>query len=124
MRLAAVLLLLVVLCHYTDSHLAQGYANPDAAARAIFYMLRGVEGAALFVIVAGLARNRWVFAVCLFGMFEESQTTICRAAKPIAERPAVELFKGLCGEPWYGVGLFVAIVLAMHMADRLREGQK
>jgi len=123
MKLAIALLLLVVGCHYTDGHLAQGFSNHDAAARAIYYMLRGIEGTALFAVVAILARNRWVFLVCLFGMFEESQTTICRAAKPIAERPAVELFKGLCGEPWYGAGLFIALLLATCMADKLKGRQ-
>jgi len=122
-KLAAWLLLLIVVCHYAGSHLAQGYADPDAAKRAIFYILRGIEGTVLFMVVSTLARNRWVSVVCLFGIFEESQTAICRAAKPIAERPAVELFQGLCGEPWYGVGLFVALGLAVWLADKIREGR-
>jgi hypothetical protein len=123
MRLAAALLLLVACCHYGDSLLAQGYDNPEAAARAIFYILRGIEGVVLFAVIAAITRNRYAFAVCLFGMFEEGQTAICRAAKPIAERPAVELFKGLCGEPWYGVGLLLAALIAASMADKLREGR-
>lgn len=123
MKLASALLLLVGVCHFGYDQMARAYADQAAAARALFYILRGIEGVCLFGAVAVLARNRWVFAVCSFGMFEEGETAICRAAKPIAERPAVELFQGLCGEPWYGVGLFVALVLAACLADALREGR-
>lgn len=122
MKLAGALLLLVVMTHYAADHLGQAYADPGAASRAWFYILRGVEGVALFAVIACLARNRWVTAVCLFGLFEESQTAVCRAARPIAERPAVELFQGLCGGPWYGVGLLVAALIAASLLDKLREG--
>lgn len=121
MRLAAALLLLVALTHFAYDHIAQAYGDPPAAARAWFYLLRGIEGAGLFAVIACLARNRWVLAVCCLGMFEESQTSICRAARPIAERPAVELFQGLCGEPWYGAGLFLAALVAASLIDRMRE---
>jgi hypothetical protein len=121
-RLAVLLLVLVVACHFGGDLIAAGYDQPQAASKALFYILRGIEGTALFAVIASLARHRWVTAACLFGMFEESQTAICRAARPIAERPAVELFQGLCGEPWYGVGLFVAALIAVSLLDRLREG--
>ncbi len=115
MKLALSLLLLIAACHYSYEWLALLYADHRAAGRAIFYIARGIEGTALFVVIAHLARNRWVSLVCLFGLFEESQTAICRAAKPIAERPAVELFQGLCGEPWYGAGIFIAGAIALAM---------
>ena len=100
MKLAIALLALLVCCHFGGDHLAKGYADPVAASKALFYILRGIEGVALFAVISILARNRWVFSVCCFGMLEEGETAICRAAKPIAERPAVELSHGLCGEPW------------------------
>jgi hypothetical protein len=123
-KLAVLLLAIIVGAHYSADHFAQGYGDPAAASRALFYILRGLEGSALFVVIAILARHRWVSVVCLFGLFEESQTAICRAARPIGERPAVELFKGLCGDPWYGVGLIVAVFIASTLLDKLREGQK
>lgn len=113
MRLAVFLLLLVVGCHYTDSHLAKLYEHPEAASKAIFYILRGIEGSLLFVVIASIVRSRFVLLVCLFGVFEESQTAICRAAKPIDTKPAVELFTGICGEPLYGIGLVAAGVIAL-----------
>lgn len=121
MKLAIALLLIVVGCHFTYDHVAAGYADPAAASKALFYIFRGIEGVALFAVIALLARHRWVFVVCVFGMFEEGQTAICRAARPIAERPAVELFQGLCGQPWYGVGLLLAVFIATTLADKLRE---
>lgn len=123
MKLAAFLLLLVVGCHYGYDVLAMSYADPAQAGKAWFYILRGVEGAALFGVIAALARHPIVFLVCLFGMVEESQTAICRAARPIAEAPAVEAFTGLCGSPWSLAWMFAVVALAAWIMDKFREGR-
>ena len=123
MRLAAFLLLLVAGCHYGYDVLALNYADPVQAGKAWFYILRGIEGAALFGIIAALDRHPLVFVVCLFGMVEESQTAICRVARPIAEAPAVEAFTGLCGSPWFLAWLFAAAALAAWIIDKLREAR-
>ena len=111
MKLAVFLLLLVAATHYGYDVLAMSYADPVQAGKAWFYILRGVEGAALFGIVAAMAKRPAVFIVCLFGMVEESQTAICRASLPIAEQPAVAAFSGLCGSSWAMAWLF-ALALA------------
>ena len=124
MKTAALLLLLVIGCHYGYGLIASTYADPIAAGKALFYIARGVEGTVLFAIVAAGARHPAVFAVCLLGMYEESQTAICRAALPIASRPAAMPFDGLCGasSSWLGLGL--AIFMAAWMADHLKKGRR
>lgn len=115
MRLAAVLLMLIAFTHYGYEPLASLYADRGQAARAIFYALRGFEGAALFCIVGLLARRNVVLVVCLWGAFEESQTTVCRLARGIDNSPGYEAFVGLCGQPMYTLGLWALVCLALYL---------
>lgn len=121
MKLACAMLLLVGVTHYGYELIAMGYGNPAAAAKAWFYMLRGVEGVGLFAIVAALARSRAVMAVCLLGMSEEGMTTACRASKPIGEVPGYAPLTGLCGQEWFTSGLialgFVAFGVAYEIGN-------
>jgi len=121
MRLAAILLALIALVHYSYDILASGYADQAQAARNIFYILRGVGGAVLFGIVGILSRRTLVLAVCLFGVFEESQTAVCGLARGVDDVPGYSAFVGLCGEPMYAVGLVIAIGLAAHLLDKIRK---
>ena len=126
MKLAAALLCLVGVVHFGYDLIAQTYPDPAAAAKAWFYMARGVEGVALFAIVAGLTRNRGVIAVCLLGMWEEGLTTACRASKPVGGVLGYEPFSGLCGPEWYrlGLGLLGLIALALaYETGRERRGK-
>jgi len=120
-RLAAILLVLVASVHYGYEPLALYYEDQAGAARAIFYALRGIEGAALFLVVGLLARKPLVFAVCMWGAFEESQTAVCRLARGIGEVPKYEAFEGLCGNPMYTIGLMIAAGLAIHLLDNNRK---
>lgn len=118
MRLPVILLVLIAFTHYGYEILASAYQDQGAAARAIFYALRGVEGTALFVVVGLLARRPLVWLVCLWGAAEEAQTTTCRLARGIENVPGYESFQGLCGSPWYTVGLMAAAGLAVHILDK------
>lgn len=127
MRLAVSLLALIGTVHFGYDWIAALYPQPDAAARAWFYMMRGVEGLALFAIVATLARSRAVFYVCLLGMFEEGATTACRAAKPIGGILGYEPLAGLCGRDVYGFGLVMLGVVSLGLAyeiGRVRRGKE
>lgn len=113
MRLAALLLAIVAACHYGYDILAQAYADPGRAARAWFYILRGMEGAVLYVLVGLLAGHRLVWLVCLWGAFEEGESAVCRLAAGVVNRPAYEPFEGICGNGWYMAGVVMAAWLAV-----------
>lgn len=124
--LAALLLLLVGATHYGYDLIALAYGGAPAVAKAWFYILRGVEGLALFAVVAvAYRRHRAVLAVCLLGMVEEGQTAACRMSQPIGDLPAyLPAFEGLCGPAWYWVGLcalgLVALGIAYELGGRKR----
>jgi len=120
-RLAAILLALIALVHYSYDLWAMGYANQAQAARNIFYILRGVGGAVLFCIVGLLSRRTVVLAVCLFGAFEESQTAVCGLARGIDSLPGYEAFVGLCGQPMYTIGLWALVCLALYLRGQKNE---
>lgn len=63
----ALLLVLVAAVHYGADLLAQRYADPDAARRAIYYVLRSFEGAAQYALIALLA-----LAILAMGRREET----------------------------------------------------
>lgn len=97
-RLALILFALVLGTHAGYPLLASMWPDPDAAARSWFYVLRGIEGAALFLVVAALARREWsLIAACLWGAAEEAQTAVCRLSLPMGEATSV-LSGGLCDE--------------------------
>lgn len=124
--LASTLLLLVLFTHYGPELVASFYGDGQTqAAKAWFYIARGVEGTALFGLVWLMAsgmRKRYrasytgVSIACAWGMVEEAQTSICRLATPIASTPVVGPFSGLCdavtGFPIYAATLFGALVIA------------
>jgi hypothetical protein len=118
MRLAAFCLAIIALTHYGYDILAMAYEDRAQAARAIFYVLRGVEGTALFALVGILARRPLVILVFVWGAVEESQTAVCRLAAGIGETPGYAPFQGLCGAPWYTLGLMAAAGLAVHLLDK------
>jgi len=62
------LLLLVAMTHY-------GY--PDDAASWWFYILRGVEGTILFLLLARHVNKGVAVLACWWGAFEEAQTAVC-----------------------------------------------
>lgn len=116
MKAAIALLLVVAGAHFGYELIALGYGQREAAAKAWFYMLRGLEGVALFGVIAAMSRHRAVIAVCALGMFEEGMTTACRASKPIGGVLGYEPFAGLCGPEWYRLGLGLVGLVALGLA--------
>lgn len=121
MRLAAFLLALIAAVHFGYPLLAASYADPEEAGRVIFYAARGVEGTALFLLVGLFARRRVVWAVCLWGAVEESQSAICQLAIGIEKAPAHEMFEGICGKGYYMMGLIAVAALATRILDREKK---
>ncbi len=121
MRLAIILLLVVTGTHYGTAPLSLFYEDPTRAARALFYVARGMEGAVLFVLVGILVRRPVVWAVCFFGFIEEAQTSVCRVAYGIAGNPGPQLFSGLCGQNLYILGLIAALGLALYTYRETRK---
>lgn len=123
MRLATPLLLLVAATHFGYELLALGYDQREAAAKAWFYIARGIEGAALFAIIAARSKNLSVVLVCVLGLSEESLTAACRASKPIGESLGYAPFTGLCGPGWYSAGLIALGLVALGIAYDLGRGR-
>ncbi len=119
MKLAIGLLALVFSVHFGCDWIGSRYASHEAATKAWFYILRGIEGVALFAAIACLQRSRAVIAVCALGMFEEGMTAACRASLPIAEVPGVSSFSGLCGDDWYRFGLLMQGLVALGIVYEL-----
>ena len=98
MQVAAAIIIAVALTHYSYPVLAAMYPDPARAARAIFYILRGFEGAFLFGLLALIfIRNTPASIACLWGCFEEAQTGVCRLSAGIENTVSPPLMSGLCG---------------------------
>ena len=121
--LAVPLLVIVAVTHFGYDVIALLYKQQEAAARAWFYLLRGIEGAFLFAVIAAMARYRAVVAVCLLGLTEESLTAACRASRPIGELPGYAPFAGLCGREWYFAGLIALGIVALGIVYDLGRGR-
>lgn len=99
---------------------AAAWLFPDArvaAGKAIFYILRGFEGVALWCAVLVLARGRSpaLVVACVWGAVESAQTALCRLALPMGGAPPVApAFGGICdvaaGFPVAGVMAAVVLV--------------
>lgn len=82
----AALLLLVVVVHFRYAALAEWLHPQQAeyAARALFYVLRGVEGAAVFAALLILAPPSLLLRLaCVVGMLANCGTALCRVAWPL-----------------------------------------
>ena len=86
------LLAVVVLTHY-------GYYLADSPQQAEnwFYVLRGVEGTALFYMLTRFLKDHYAIVICWLGAFEESQTAICGLSWTGGSIP---LTSGLCLESY------------------------
>jgi hypothetical protein len=116
-RLASLLLVLVVTTHYAYAPLSEFYGNPQAASKAIFYILRGVEGFILYAVVWSLSRGGIAVALaCGWGMLESAQTSICRMAIGIERTATASPYSGLCdvvtGLPVYALTMVAALIVA------------
>lgn len=129
--LGAGLLILVALVYYGYDHMAE-WLHPAAdqarAAKALAYILKGIEGAALWLALLAVAGFRsWVFvAACSIGAVQSAQVAVCRLAFPIGSAPpAVPAFGGLCssasGLPLMTVGAVAVLVCACVVWEKINE---
>jgi hypothetical protein len=127
--LAFLLFVLVIGTHYTYDLIAAYYTDPAYAAKALFYILRGFEGAILYLVVWSLSLIVWartnmrstgafcvpVSGACAWGALEEFQTAACRISIGVEVHPITYPFKGLCdqvtGVPVYMVTLLVVVLV-------------
>jgi hypothetical protein len=111
--LAVLLLLVVTITHWGYDPLCALVPGWEKSAWAVFYVLRGVEGAVLFGVVWYLKPVLW--PICLLGFTEESETAVCRLAAGISRPVTGSAWTGLCGAetglPLYMAGLVYVAVL-------------
>lgn len=97
----ALLLLAVVVVHFRIGSAAE-WLHPGQAyvERSLFYVLRGVLGAAVFAALLLLAPRAWLLTLaCTVGMLAEGATALCRVAWPLtAPVPRGANAGGLCDE--------------------------
>lgn len=117
--LGCALLALVAVVHFGYEPVAD-WLYPDVrdrAVRALFYIFRGVEGFALYVVLLAISRrNLPIAAACCWGALENAQTAVCRAAIGIRGDAVAGPYSGLCdvvsGAPVYCLTAFAALVVA------------
>lgn len=114
------LLIVVALTHVGSEVIAKQFGVDRAA---LFYVMRGLEGVALYGLL--LTHSPCVAAVALWGMGEEALTSVCGAlyiVEPVDPAP----FQGLCdvraGMPVFSyLGLVAASLLALMLAMRRKH---
>ena len=119
--LPTLLLVMIVGTHYTYDIIAMYYTDPHAAARAVFYVLRGIEGSILFLIVWALTPFRPLYLrlpisiLCAWGALEEAQTAVCRLSVGIENNINTGQYHGLCdvvtGLPIYMATLLIVLLV-------------
>lgn len=135
-RVAAILFSIVLATHYGYAPLSMLWDDPVRAARAIFYIARGIEGFVLYMLVAALivghqsgrkarptAGDYAVLGVCAWGAIEEGLTAICRLSVGIASPPAGRAqCDAVTGMPVFAISLCAVVaMLALWPRDVRRE---
>lgn len=129
--LASILLVIVVVTHYGYEPMAGFYADPGHAARAIFYVLRGLEASLLYLIVWALTPWKPIYvrlavsAVCAWGALESVQTSLCRISLGIDNTVGTKPYQGLCdlvtGLPVYMMTLILVLLIFAFQYTKQRE---
>jgi hypothetical protein len=130
--LPSLLLVVVVVSHMGYMPIGELYANPLAAAKAWQYVLRGIEGVVLYLVVWSL--TPWtpvvmryaVSLVCAWGALESFQIAACRLALPMDRPPPkTPLYTGLCdlvtGWPIYLLTTLAVLAVALIPRRSKRE---
>lgn len=120
----ALLLIVIAITHYGYDVICNLFHGLNGLEPQVFYILRGIEGVALFSIIAKIRKSLAIF--CLWGIFEEGQTSVCQALQmihPVAGK--LGYGEGLCDQqtnfPFYMVGVLIMalIVGGMKIGRRL-----
>lgn len=127
----AALLLLLVLVHFRYAALAE-WLHPHRAeytARSLFYVLRGLSGAAVFAALLLLAPPALLLRLaCCVGMLAEGSTALCRVAYPLDQPlPAGANAGGLCDaatrEPITAIFAGCLAVALLYLGRKNKKGQ-
>lgn len=122
-RLTFIMFIAILTTHYGYPLVASFYQDETAASKAWFYVLRGIEGSLLFLVVMALAHRRLsIIVLCAWGFVEEAQTAVCRLVLPMGSAPKPKPFTGLCDStmhlPVYMTSLAVIFVVVLALAAR------
>lgn len=117
MKRLAVLFLVIAVTHLAYDPLAMIVGSPQEW----FYILRGVEGATVFALLAKAHESMLWAVVCLWGAMENSLTAVCGAGYMLS--PATpDRFSGLCdlqtGLPLSVLTVGIALALAAFIQER------
>jgi hypothetical protein len=125
--LPSLLLVLVVITHYSYDLIASFYANQLAAAKAWHSVLRAVESTVLYLAVWSLvplkpAAIRYAAALaCTWGAAESAQIAACRVLYPMDRPPPdTPLYSGLCDKAT-GLPLYMMVITAILLVAVLRK---
>lgn len=117
--------------HHCVDWLAQFFADPACARRALFYVAGGIVACALYALIIRLTPWRphsvriGVALVCWWGMLEEAQTVICRvglglgAPAPI-DHPWRNVCDQLAGIPISTITLAIPACIICWLANNTR----
>lgn len=117
MKSLAALFAVIAVTHLSYDPLSMIVGSPQEW----FYILRGVEGATVFALLAKAQASILWGLVCLWGAMENSLTAICGVGYMVsATEPG--RFAGLCdtqtGLPLYVLSLGIALALAAFIQER------
>ncbi len=126
LQAASALAFIVWATHYGTIILSLTYGNPIAAQKALFYIAQAIKGCFLWLAIASLLPPRAfsipMWAVCAWGIFEDSQAAVCRMARDIDTVPVVGPWAGLCEGNWTVYGLAVGLIACSAIAYGVRRG--
>ncbi len=117
MKSLAALFLVIAMTHIAYDPLAMLFGTPQEW----FYVLRGIEGATVFALLAKAHASLLWLVVCLWGAFENSLTAVCGLGY-MASQETPAKFSGLCdaqtGLPLSVLTVAIALVLAAFIQER------
>lgn len=119
-NLAILLLVVISVCHYGYAPLCDLVPALRGQERGVFYTLRGIEGAVLFLVIWRLRPILWPYV--LWGAFEESETAVCRISAGFPATPTGSPWTGLCDQVTHWPLSMLGIVIAAILVTRLTKG--
>lgn len=117
MKRLAVLFFVIAMTHIAYDPLSMIFGSPQEW----FYILRGIEGATVFAMLAKAQASLLWIGVCLWGALENSMTAVCGVGYMV--RPTTPAhFSGLCdtqtGLPLSVLTVGIALALAAFIQER------
>lgn len=117
MKRLAVLFAVIAVTHLAYDPLSMIVGSPQEW----FYILRGVEGATVFALLAKAQASLLWGLVCLWGAMESSLTAICGVGYMVSPTTPAQ-FSGLCdaqtGLPLSVLTVGIALALAAFIQER------